>query len=159
MCKIVPRGHSANADAYLTPKIKEYIEGFQSGFEDLYGSETRCEFMQSDGGLVEFTRLAGLRAVLSGPAGGVVGYAKTSYDPADGTPVIGFDMVRKRSAEEMQCLIALISGPSCFVTTANTNTLSSRVARAQMSADTTARLSTFSRAQQLVWLYKVHNWT
>lgn len=92
MCKIVPRGHSANADAYLTPKIKEYIEGFQSGFLDLYDSETRCEFMQSDGGLVEFTRLAGLRAVLSGPAGGVVGYAKTSFDAAEGTPVIGFDM-------------------------------------------------------------------
>lgn len=92
MCKIVPRGHSANADAYLTPKIKEYIQGFQSGFVDLYGSDTRCEFMQSDGGLVNFTRLAGLRAVLSGPAGGVVGYAKTCYDAAEGTPVIGFDM-------------------------------------------------------------------
>ena len=92
MVKIVPRGHSANADAYLTPKIKEYINGFQSGFVDLYNSGARCEFMQSDGGLVEFTRLAGLRAVLSGPAGGVVGYAKTSYDAQDGTPVIGFDM-------------------------------------------------------------------
>lgn len=92
MCKIVPRGHSANADAYLTPKIKEYIEGFQSGFVDLHDSNTRCEFMQSDGGLVEFTRLAGLRAVLSGPAGGVVGYAKTSYDAAEAVPVIGFDM-------------------------------------------------------------------
>lgn len=48
--------------------------------------------MQSDGGLVEFSRLSGLRAILSGPAGGVVGYAKTSYDEDERTPVIGFDM-------------------------------------------------------------------
>lgn len=37
-------------------------------------------------------RLSGLRAILSGPAGGVVGYAKTCYDIDEGTPVIGFDM-------------------------------------------------------------------
>lgn len=49
-------------------------------------------FMQSDGGLVEFSRLSGLRAILSGPAGGVVGYAKTSYDEDERTPIIGFDM-------------------------------------------------------------------
>jgi 5-oxoprolinase (ATP-hydrolysing) len=56
MCKIVPRGHSATADAYLTPEIRKYIEGFESGFEDLANSGCRCEFMQSDGGLVEFRR-------------------------------------------------------------------------------------------------------
>ena len=56
MCKIVPRGHSANADAYLTPEIKKYIEGFESGFKDLQSSNCRCEFMQSDGGLVVFDR-------------------------------------------------------------------------------------------------------
>ncbi|OJD29868.1 5-oxoprolinase (atp-hydrolyzing) [Diplodia corticola] len=90
--KIVPRGHAAVADAYLTPQIKKYIDGFVSGFEDLDGSDCRCEFMQSDGGLVEFKRLSGLRAVLSGPAGGVVGYARTCYDDTDKTPLIGFDM-------------------------------------------------------------------
>lgn len=37
-------------------------------------------------------RLSGLRAILSGPAGGVVGYARTSYDSQEGIPVIGFDM-------------------------------------------------------------------
>ena len=108
MCKIVPRGHSANADAYLTPEIKKYIQGFESGFENLAGSNVHCEFMQSDGGLVNFERLviphrartnhdlyyslSGLRAILSGPAGGAIGYAKTCYDPAQGTPLIGFDM-------------------------------------------------------------------
>lgn len=38
-------------------------------------------------------RFSGLRAILSGPAGGVVGYARTSYHEDDGVPVIGFDMV------------------------------------------------------------------
>lgn len=56
MCKIVPRGHSTNADAYLTPEIRRYIESFESGFQDLQGSGCRCEFMQSDGGLVEFKK-------------------------------------------------------------------------------------------------------
>ncbi|KAI1484920.1 Hydantoinase B/oxoprolinase-domain-containing protein [Biscogniauxia mediterranea] len=90
--KIVPRGNSSTADAYLTPEIKRYIDGFESGFSDLRTSGCRCEFMQSDGGLVEFSGLSGLRAILSGPAGGCVGYAKTAYDMQDQTPVIGFDM-------------------------------------------------------------------
>ncbi|KAH7166400.1 hydantoinase B/oxoprolinase [Dactylonectria macrodidyma] len=90
--KIVPRGNSSTADAYLTPEIKRYISGFEAGFEDLRTSGCRCEFMQSDGGLVEFSSLSGLRSILSGPAGGVVGYARTCYDEKDGTPVIGFDM-------------------------------------------------------------------
>ncbi|KAH8678956.1 Hydantoinase B/oxoprolinase-domain-containing protein [Tricladium varicosporioides] len=92
MIKIVPRGHSSTADAYLTPEIKRYIAGFEEGFEDLRASGCRCEFMQSDGGLVEFSGLSGLRAILSGPAGGVVGYAKTSWSHEERTPVIGFDM-------------------------------------------------------------------
>lgn len=48
--------------------------------------------MQSDGGLVDFRRFSGLRAILSGPAGGVVGYSQTSYDGDAGKPIIGFDM-------------------------------------------------------------------
>lgn len=54
--------------------------------------DLRCQFMQSDGGLVDFSRFSGLRAILSGSAGGVVGYSRTSYDAKDGTPLIGFDM-------------------------------------------------------------------
>jgi 5-oxoprolinase (ATP-hydrolysing) len=56
MCKIVPRAHSANADAYLTPEVKKYIAGFTAGFEDLENGGCPCEFMKSDGGLVEFSR-------------------------------------------------------------------------------------------------------
>lgn len=102
MIKLVPRATSACADAYLTPAIKKYIAGFQKGFEGGLGSESvkkekgskgaRCEFMQSDGGLVDVDQFSGLRAILSGPAGGVVGYALTSYDPKTKIPVIGFDM-------------------------------------------------------------------
>ncbi|KAI4146160.1 MAG: hypothetical protein LQ340_006026 [Diploschistes diacapsis] len=102
MIKLVPRATSACADAYLTPAIKKYIKGFEAGFEGGLGSEkvrsengskgARCEFMQSDGGLVDVSKFSGLRAILSGPAGGVVGYAQTSYDPEIKIPVIGFDM-------------------------------------------------------------------
>ena len=104
MIKLVPRATSVCADAYLTPAIKRYISGFQQGFEGGLGSKSvkreeevggkgaRCEFMQSDGGLVDVDKFTGLRAILSGPAGGVVGYATTSYDEKTKIPVIGFDM-------------------------------------------------------------------
>ncbi|KAL2190688.1 hypothetical protein L209DRAFT_746977 [Thermothelomyces heterothallicus CBS 203.75] len=103
MIKLVPRATSVCADAYLTPAIKRYISGFQQGFEGGLGTKSvvehgkggkgaRCEFMQSDGGLVDVDRFTGLRAILSGPAGGVVGYAITSYDENTRIPVIGFDM-------------------------------------------------------------------
>lgn len=102
MIKLVSRATSVCADAYLTPAIKKYIDGFQRGFEGGLGTESvkheagdkgaRCEFMQSDGGLVDVEKFTGLKAILSGPAGGVVGYAITSYDPDTKIPVIGFDM-------------------------------------------------------------------
>jgi len=101
MIKLVPRATSAAADAYLTPEIKRYISGFEKGFAGGLGRASvrkgggkgaRCEFMQSDGGLVDVSKFSGLRAILSGPAGGVVGYALTSYDPETKIPVIGFDM-------------------------------------------------------------------
>lgn len=60
--------------------------------------DVKTLFMQSDGGLTPVSSFRGSRAVLSGPAGGVVGYAATSYGGADGvgkektSAVIGFDM-------------------------------------------------------------------
>ncbi|KAK1519914.1 hydantoinase B/oxoprolinase [Colletotrichum paranaense] len=102
MIKLVSRATSVCADAYLTPAIKKYISGFQAGFEGGLGTRSvqqeegakgaRCEFMQSDGGLVDVENFTGLKAILSGPAGGVVGYAITSYDEETKIPVIGFDM-------------------------------------------------------------------
>lgn len=96
MIKLVTRGTSSTADAYLTPILKRYIDGFFSGFDDslrLGGLEgTRVEFMRSDGGLTGVDGFSGLHSVLSGPAGGVVGYALTTFDPNERIPVIGLDM-------------------------------------------------------------------
>lgn len=90
--KIVPRGNSAVVDGYLTPSIEEYLRTFRSHFPDLDRTGTRIEFMQSSGGLVPATSVSGLHSILSGPAGGVVGYAATCFDRAEGVPVIGLDM-------------------------------------------------------------------
>jgi len=101
MVKVVPRGFTVSASAYLTPKITEYLAGFTKGFDAGLMNNVRLDFMKSDGGLTPVNDFGGHQAILSGPAGGVVGYAKTSYRPSlgkDGTeitkplPVIGFDM-------------------------------------------------------------------
>jgi 5-oxoprolinase (ATP-hydrolysing) len=94
MIKVVPRGMSASADAYLTPVIKNYIDSIDSNFEGGLDNSHGCrfEFMQSDGGLVDFRNFSGLKAILSGPAAGVVGFAATTWDEQERVPVIGFDM-------------------------------------------------------------------
>lgn len=90
--KIVPRGNSAVVDGYLTPAIERYLRTFRANFPNIDKTGTRVEFMQSDGGLVPSSEISGLHSILSGPAGGVVGYAATCYDEATKVPVIGFDM-------------------------------------------------------------------
>lgn len=93
MINVVPRGMSATADAYLTPVIKLYIDSISANFEGGFDSQnTRIEFMQSDGGLVDYRNFSGLKAILSGPAGGVVGYAQTSWDDEEKRAILGFDM-------------------------------------------------------------------
>ena len=89
--KIVARGDTTTVDAYLTPHIKRYLDSFRCGFTDNL-QDTRLLFMQSHGGLIDAQQFLGSRAILSGPAGGVVGYSRTTYDPKRGQPVIGFDM-------------------------------------------------------------------
>ncbi|XP_024864412.1 5-oxoprolinase [Kryptolebias marmoratus] len=91
MVRAVPRGYTVCADAYLTPKIHQYLKGFTSGFKGGL-KDVDVLFMQSDGGLTPMEQFCGSRAVLSGPAGGVVGYAITSYSQMERKPVIGFDM-------------------------------------------------------------------
>jgi len=91
MVRIVPRGFTACADAYLTPAIKKYLQGFTSGFKDNL-KQSNVLFMQSDGGLTPMDSFSGSRAILSGPAGGVVGYAMTSFSEQEKVPIIGFDM-------------------------------------------------------------------
>ncbi|KAK5064779.1 hypothetical protein LTR84_000613 [Exophiala bonariae] len=92
--RMVTRAQSATADAYLSPITAEYLEGFAQGFKGGLKDKNSGKLLisQSDGGLTTFDKFTGLRAILSGPAGGVVGFSKTCYDVDDGTPVIGFDM-------------------------------------------------------------------
>lgn len=91
MVRAVPRGLTATVDAYLTPVIKDYLSGFISKFDQGLG-KVNVLFMQSDGGLAPETRFSGHKAVLSGPAGGVVGYSQTLFGLETEKPLIGFDM-------------------------------------------------------------------
>lgn len=94
MIKMVPRGVSSTADAYLTPILREYLDGFFHGFDaklkDGQIQSPRVEFMGSDGGLLDLNNFSGLKSILSGPAGGVVGYALTSWDEERKYPIIGY---------------------------------------------------------------------
>ncbi|ORY29319.1 5-oxoprolinase [Naematelia encephala] len=89
--KAVPRGNSAALDAYLSPVLRSYVDGFNRHFVGGRAGK-RSDFMKSDGGLSSSDKFSGLRAVLSGPAGGFVGCALTAYSPTRDRPVIGFDM-------------------------------------------------------------------
>lgn len=91
MIREVPRGHTTCVDAYLTPILREYVRSFSAGFKDSLRG-VNVSFMQSDGGLTPADRFSGCKAILSGPAGGVVGYTSTAYDPKTKEPIIGFDM-------------------------------------------------------------------
>ena len=89
--KLVPRGDTTMVDAYLNPHIQSYLTSFRQGFSDGL-KDTSLLFMQSNGGLASADGFTGSRAILSGPAGGVVGYAMTTFQKENGQPVIGFDM-------------------------------------------------------------------
>ncbi|KAM3325412.1 5-oxoprolinase 1 [Capsicum chacoense] len=91
MVRAVPRGFTASVDAYLTPVIKEYLSGFMSKFDEGLG-KLNVLFMQSDGGLAPEHKFSGHKAILSGPAGGVVGYSQTLFGIETDKALIGFDM-------------------------------------------------------------------
>ncbi|KDB63887.1 hydantoinase/oxoprolinase N-terminal domain protein [Bordetella bronchiseptica A1-7] len=86
LIKFVSRGDTTVVDAYLSPILMRYVE--QVGSE-LPG--VRLMFMQSSGGLTDAHRFRGKDAILSGPAGGIVGMVRTS-ELAGFDRVIGFDM-------------------------------------------------------------------
>lgn len=87
--KLLNRSNSTCSEAYLYPVIRQYVENFQDGFKTL---PQNVEFMCSDGGLKHAKKFRGNEALLSGPAGGVVGIARSCFDEEDKTPLIGFDM-------------------------------------------------------------------
>jgi 5-oxoprolinase (ATP-hydrolysing) len=86
LIKLVPRASTAVIDAYLEPVLRDYVGRVDTGLEGapLY-------FMQSGGGLSSARHFKARNAVLSGPAGGVVGMALTAKSAGYDT-VIGFDM-------------------------------------------------------------------
>lgn len=86
LARIVPRGETTVADAYLSPVLGRYVEQLRAPLRD-----TRLLFMQSNGGLAEAERFRGRDSVLSGPAGGVVGMVAAGRR-AGRTRLIGFDM-------------------------------------------------------------------
>ena len=76
LIKIVPRGDTTVADAYLTPVLRRYTDGIRDAFAGDLG--TRLAFMASSGGLRARTHFHGRDAISVGPAGGVVGMAETA---------------------------------------------------------------------------------
>ena len=87
LIKLIGRGDTTVADAYLSPILRAYVDRVGA---DL-GEATPLLFMQSSGGLTAASAFRGKDAILSGPAGGVVGMAQTAR-AAGFDRVIGFDM-------------------------------------------------------------------
>ena len=86
LMKLVPRGDTTVVDAYLSPVLRRYV----NQVSDQMGG-VRLMFMQSNGGLAEAGHFRGKDAILSGPAGGIVGMVRMSA-LAGFDHVIGFDM-------------------------------------------------------------------
>ncbi len=96
LVKFVARGDTAVVDAYLSPLLRRYVDRVagalsadRSGRQENKGP--RLLFMQSSGGLTSANLFRGKDAILSGPAGGVVGAVETAHAAGFGK-VIGFDM-------------------------------------------------------------------
>ena len=87
LIKFIGRGDTAVADAYLSPILAHYVDAVEAAL----GSEARLLFMQSSGGLAAGSHFRGKDAILSGPAGGIVGMARTAA-LAGFHQLIGFDM-------------------------------------------------------------------
>ncbi len=90
LSKIVPRGDTTVVDAYLTPMLRHYVNTIaaQIGSQQQPG---KLLFMQSSGGLTDSSVFRGRDAILSGPAGGIVGSTMTAKI-AGFDKIIGFDM-------------------------------------------------------------------
>ncbi len=84
--RFVPRAETTVADAYLTPILRAYVERVAKAVEG-----APLFFMTSAGGLAHAETFRGRDAVVSGPAGGVVGVARTAAQAA-APAVLGFDM-------------------------------------------------------------------
>ncbi|MCR4520181.1 MULTISPECIES: hydantoinase B/oxoprolinase family protein [Bosea] len=90
LVKLVGRGDTAVVDAYLSPILRRYVQQVSEEL-DVARTGARLMFMMSSGGLTAAELFQGKDAILSGPAGGVVGLAETGRS-AGFDKVIGFDM-------------------------------------------------------------------
>ncbi len=86
MMKLISRGDTTVVDAYLSPILRRYVEQVAGEMPGV-----KLFFMQSSGGLTDAHAFQGKDAILSGPAGGIVGMARTA-ELAGMDRVIGFDM-------------------------------------------------------------------
>ncbi|MEO7814308.1 MAG: hydantoinase B/oxoprolinase family protein [Sphingomicrobium sp.] len=90
LIKLIPRGDTTVVDAYLSPILRRYVDRVATG---LAGAP--LQFMQSNGGLSDAAAFRGKDALLSGPAGGVVGMvasARPHFGGGEPVRLIGFDM-------------------------------------------------------------------
>ncbi|MDH2434472.1 hydantoinase B/oxoprolinase family protein [Pokkaliibacter sp. MBI-7] len=86
LMKLVSRGDTTVVDAYLSPILRRYVEQVAAEMPGV-----NLQFMQSSGGLTDAHRFQGKDAILSGPAGGIVGMVRTG-ELAGFERIIGFDM-------------------------------------------------------------------
>jgi 5-oxoprolinase (ATP-hydrolysing) len=86
LMKLVSRGDTTVVDAYLSPILRRYVDQVAGEMPGV-----KLFFMQSSGGLTDARAFQGKDAILSGPAGGIVGMVRTAQ-LADFGHVIGFDM-------------------------------------------------------------------
>ena len=86
LMKLVSRGDTTVVDAYLSPVLRRYVEQVAAQLPGV-----RLQFMQSSGGLTDAHQFQGKDAILSGPAGGIVGAVRAASE-AGFQKIIGFDM-------------------------------------------------------------------
>ncbi|MES1984578.1 MAG: hydantoinase B/oxoprolinase family protein [Pseudomonadota bacterium] len=87
LIRLIPRGDTTVVDAYLSPVLRRYTDALKASLP----ATGSLRFMQSNGGLADIEAFRGKDAILSGPAGGVVGMVAASA-PLGFTRLIGFDM-------------------------------------------------------------------
>src|SRR5688572_17675156 len=86
LMKLVARGDTTVVDAYLSPVLRRYVNQVAAQLPGV-----KLQFMQSSGGLTDARQFQGKDAILSGPAGGIVGAVRAASE-AGFQKIIGFDM-------------------------------------------------------------------
>ena len=111
LMKLVGRGDTTVVDAYVSPILRRRVDALAQAL----GANVRLSFMQSNGGLAAARAFQGKDAILSGPAGGIVGMARAATE-AGFDRVIGFDMggtstdVSHYAGEYERCFETVVAG-------------------------------------------------